>query len=154
MNNRTDWIQNKVRLAWITLSVGVVLMIIGIFAELQYAYLPYNFRIVTGLGILFVGIGIGNLVRYRVALKNKESTRQLIVEERDERTVWIRARAGNRAYGISALLIFIGLMWASFAANGDLPDLAGDVLWFFLAACVVVPFIVYIASIVIDQQKL
>lgn len=44
-------------------------------------------------------------------------------------------------------------MWASFAANGSLPPLAGDALWFFLAACVLVPFGVYVASILIDQRS-
>ena len=99
-------------------------------------------------------MGFGSLIRYGAALKNEGSARRLVVEEADERTVLIRARAGNRAYWASAAFIYIGLMWASFAANGELPALAGNVLWFFLAAAVLVPFGVYIVSFLIDSHNL
>ncbi len=62
----------------------------GIFLEIQYTDLPYDPRIITGLGILFAGIGIGNLVRYRAAMKDGQSARRLTIEERDERTVLIK----------------------------------------------------------------
>lgn len=153
MDNRMKWISTRIRMGWMFLAVGAFIAVVGIFIELQYSYLPYNLRIITGLGILLVGIGIGNLVRYRAALKDEQFARRLTVEERDERTVLIRARAGNRAYWVSAALIYIGLMWASLAVNGGLPDLSGDVLWYFLAAGVVLPFGVYITSILVDQRK-
>jgi hypothetical protein len=79
---------------------------------------------------------------------------RLTVEERDERTVLIRTRAGNRAYWVSTALIYLGLMWVSFAANGSLPALTGNTLWFFLAAGVLIPFGVYITSILVDQRNL
>lgn len=41
----------------------------------------------------------------------------------------------------------------SFAANGNLPALRGDVLWCFLAAAVLMPFGVYVGSILIDQRN-
>jgi hypothetical protein len=76
------------------------------------------------------------------------------VEEHDERTVLIRARAGNRAYWVSTALVYLGLMWASFASSGSLPVLGGDALWNFLAAAVLIPFAVYVASMMVDQRKL
>lgn len=154
MDNRTKWISTRVRLGWMFLAVGAFVSGVGIFIELQHAYLPYNFRIITGLGILLIGIGIGYLLRYRAALKDEQSARRLTVEERDERTVLIRARAGNRAYWISTALFYIGLMWASFAANGSLPALTGNALWLYLAAGVLIPFGVYITSILVDQRNL
>ena len=154
MASRTNWIMSKIRLGWIFLAVGVVIALVGVLFEMVYAEMVYNYRIITGLGILFIGIGIGYVVRYRSALKDEQSARRLSVEERDERTVLIRVRAGNRAYWVSAALIYIGLMWASFAANGDLPDLAGDTLWFFLAGCVLIPFGVYVASLLVDERNL
>jgi hypothetical protein len=126
----------------------------GIIMEISYAYVPFNFRIITGLGILLVGVGVGYLVRYLHALKDEQSARRLTAEERDERTVLIRARAGYRAYIVSAALVYIGLMWTSFAISGSLPALAGDTLWLFLAACVLIPFWVYIGSILNDQKKI
>jgi hypothetical membrane protein len=153
MDNRTKWISNNIRMGWIFLAAGVFAALVGIFIERQYSYLPYNLRIVTGLGILLAGIGIGYLVRYRGALKDELSAKRLNAEERDERAVLLRARAGNRAYWVSAVLVYGGLMWASFAANGGLPELNGDVLWFFLAASVVIPFGVYIVSLLVDQRN-
>jgi len=154
MNNRTKWISSKIRMGWMFLATGIIVAIMGIFAELQFAYLPYNFRIITGLGILLGGIGVGYLVRYRAALKDEQSAMRLNVEERDERTVLIRTRAGNRAYWVSTALIYLGLMWVSFAANGSLPALTGNTLWFFLAVGVLIPFGVYITSILVDQRNI
>ena len=154
MNNRTKWIRSRIRMGWIFLAAGSIVAIVGIFTELQFAYLPYNFRIITGLGILLGGIGVGYLVRYRAALKDEQSAMRLTVEERDERTVLIRTRAGNRAYWVSTALIYLGLMWVSFAANGSLPALTGNTLWFFLAVGVLIPFGVYITSILVDQRNI
>jgi hypothetical protein len=154
MDNRTKWLTTKIRTGRIFLAAGALVALSGIITELLFASLPYNFRIITGLGILLAGIGIGYLVRYGVALKDEQSARRLNVEERDERSVLIRARAGNRAYWVSSALIYSGLMWASFAANGSLPALMGNALWFFLAAGVLIPFGVYITSILIDQRDL
>jgi hypothetical protein len=125
----------------------------GAWLEFQYLYVANNFCILTGLGILLGGVGIGFVVRYRPALKDTQSARRLNAEERDERTMLIRARAGNRAYWVSAALIYIGLMWVSFSW-ADLPLLGGDALWYYLAACVVIPFGVYIASILLDERSL
>lgn len=154
MDNRTKWIKNRSRMGWLFLAAGAFVAMVGIFAELGFAYLPYNFRIITGAGILLAGIGVGTVVRYGSALKDEKSARRLTVEERDERTVLIRARAGNRAYWVSTALIYIGLMWASFAANGGLPALSGDTLWYFLAAGVLIPFGIYVTSVLLDQRNL
>jgi hypothetical protein len=153
VDNRTKWIKTRIRLGWVFLGVGALVAVGGIFAESQFAGQPFNFRIITGLGILLIGVGVAYLVRYGAALKDEQAARRLTVEERDERTLLIRTRAGNRAYWVSAALAYIGLMWASFAANGDLPALSGDTLWC-LAAAVLVPFSVYILSLLVDQRNL
>jgi hypothetical protein len=153
MNNRKKWIINKINLGWIFLAAGGFLVTAGIIIGRIYSNLPYNFGIITGLGIFLVGIGINNLVLYRKALKNEQIAMQLAVTERDERTIFIRSRAGNRAYWVSTGLVYAGLMWESFAANGNLPALLGNTLWYFLAAAVLVPFGVYASSILIDQHR-
>lgn len=153
MSNSTRWIANRMRLGWIALLAGFLIVSLGILMEIGFSNLPYNLRIVTGLGILLLGAGAGTLLRYRAALKDAQAARRLTAEQRDERTLMIRTRAGSRAYYASAVLVYLGLMWASFALNGDLPPLAGDTLWFFLAACVILPFGVYVASILIDQRS-
>ncbi len=153
MDKRASWIATRVTLGWVFLVAGVIVAFVGILSEVRFSYVPFDFRLITGLGILLAGIGVGFLIRYRSALKDEQSARRLTAEERDERTVMIRNRAGNRAYIVSTALVYSGLMWTSFAANDSLPALAGDVLWFFLAICVVIPFGVYVGSILNDQQK-
>ena len=44
MDNRTKWIRTRIQIGWILLAAGVLVVTAGIFAELQYANLPYNFR--------------------------------------------------------------------------------------------------------------
>ena len=154
MSNYSQWVQQKLRLGWAFLAAGVIVAAAGAWIGSEFAYLPYNFRIITGLGILLAGVGFSFLVRYWHARKNGAEARRVSAAERDERMLLIRARAGNRAFWVSLGLTYTGLMWASFAANGSLPELSGDTLWFFLAGAVLVPFIVYIASIVYDQNRL
>ena len=153
MSDQNNWLYNKIRLGWVLLVGGVMLAIAGVIIGLVYSTLPFDPRIITGVGILLIGIGLGNLVRYRSTGKDAAAIRRMNAEERDERTVLIRSRAGNRAYWVSTALIYTGLMWASFAANGKLPELTGDVLWYFLVISVVLPFIVYVASILSDEHK-
>lgn len=154
MNNKKRWIITKIRMGWVFMTAGVFVVGTGVYAEIQFAYLPYNMRIITGLGILLLGIGIGYLVRYKTALKNEQSTIRVTAEEKDERTMLIRARAGNKAYWVSAAIFYIGLMWASFASNGSLPELTGDAIWYFFSAGVLIPFGVYVVSDLIDQRNL
>ena len=49
-------------------------------------------------------------------------------------------------------MTYIALMWLSFASRGGLPAPTSDGLWYYLAAAVVVPFLVYLTSIIYDQN--
>ena len=152
MDSRMKWIAAKVRLGWTLLVAGVLAGVAGVVAERVYANSPYNYRIITGVGIALTGAGVGYLIRYRAAMKDEQSARRLTAEERDERTVLIRSRAGSRAFWVSTAMVYTGLMWASFAANGGLPALDGDKLWYFLAAATLVPFGVYVGSVIVDER--
>jgi ABC-type uncharacterized transport system permease subunit len=151
MNKQTNWISTKVRTGWFFLGAGIVVGMIGLLAQLRFGIQPYNTRIITGVGIFLAGVGIANIVRYRGALKDEQSARRVTADERDERIVQIRNRAGNRAFLVSVSLTYVGLMWASFADRGELPSLTGDTLWYYLAATVLISFAVYIGGILIDQ---
>jgi hypothetical protein len=39
------------------------------------------------------------------------------------------------------------------SGNGDVPALAGDLLWWYLVSALLVPFAVYAGSITIDEQR-
>ncbi|MEN4013066.1 MAG: hypothetical protein AB1453_07235 [Chloroflexota bacterium] len=154
MSNSTNWIAARVRLGWIMLAAGLLTGFTGAWAPAQFAGLPFNFRIITGVGIFLVGMGAANIVRYRAALKDERSARRITIEEHDERSLLIRHRAGYRAFWAAFVLVYSGLMWVSFAADGSLPEMSADALWYFLAASALIPMGVYILSMVVDERNL
>ena len=153
MTDRTTWLRTRVRAGWLLLALGILVFAASLVLARANPDFPWNLRILGGVGIVAGGLGVGLLVRYRPAISNSEVARRVVVEERDERDVQIRQRAGQRAYWASAILVFVVLMWASFASNGDLPALEGDLLWNCLVIALVVPFFVYIGSVIIDERR-
>lgn len=153
MNNTKNWIEKRLKFGWIMLFIGAIICFVGITSELKITNRPFDFRIITGLGVLFVGIGIGQIVRYRAATKDGVTAKRIAIEERDERSVLIRAKAGNRAYWVAMGLIYILLMWISFASNGRLVYPDENILWYFLALALVLPFGVYLISIIHDERS-
>ena len=151
MNNQQIYVRNRVRVGWGLLILSIILFAAGLVLQFLVV-VPFNTRIVSGLGIFFAGLGLAQILRYRNVQSNPQTAR-LVNEERDERNILIRARAGNRAFWVSIIMIYTALMWLSFASNGSLPIPTLDGLWFFLAAAVVVPLSVYIGSIVYEQNK-
>lgn len=151
MNNHNQWITRQVRLGRILLALGALLAIAGIILPRLAGELGFNTRVITGLGILLLGIGTSYLVRYGAALRDPKTARQMTAE-RDERMQFIRAKAGNRAFWVETALAYALLMWVSQASNGSLPALNDDALWFALAAVVIVPFAVYAGSLAYDQS--
>jgi hypothetical protein len=153
MTDRATWLRTRVRAGWLLLSCGVLVFAASLVLARANPDFPWNLRILGGVGLVIGGLGVGLLVRYRPAISNEEVARRIVVEERDERGVMIRQRAGQRAYWVSAILVYVGLMWASFASNGDLPALEGDGLWNYLAVALLVPLFVYLGSVIVDERR-
>ncbi len=152
MNNRIHWIHRQVRIGWIFLAAGLVVGLAGVLVQRLGAGLTFNPRIITGLGILLVGIGIAYLVRYWAAARDPQAAKQVIIAERDERMRAIRARAGHRAYWVSTGLAYALLMWVSLSQGSSLPPISGDLLWGSLVVVVILPFGVFAANILYDQS--
>ncbi|RPI80663.1 MAG: hypothetical protein EHM41_22275 [Chloroflexi bacterium] len=152
MSNRMKWINRQVRLGWLFLASGLIVGVAGILLPWLVGDLPFNQRIITAVGILLCGCGVGYLMRYGAVRKDDQAARRSISEERGGRTQIIRARAGNRAYWVSAGLAYTGLMWLSFGQSGSLPLPTTDILWYFMAAVVILPFGVYAASLAYDLK--
>ncbi len=152
MNNPQKWISRQARAGRIFLAAGALLFAGGLAAQFLAGDLPFDARILSGLGIFLLGLGISYLIRYQSARRDPQAAGRALREERDERNQMIRARAGNRAYWTSAALGYALLMWLGFASNGSLPALSEDALWYALAGVVVLPFVVFVASLVYDQQ--
>lgn len=153
MEEKTNWINQRKNYSRIFLGSGVAAFVGGISLELLKIKWGFDPRVISGLGIFLLGVSLANYVRYRAAVKNPAAARRVFNEEKDERMVLIRMRAGNRAFWVSITLTYTCLMWESMASNGSLPKLSSDGQWFFLAAAVVIPFAVYIISIIRDQNN-
>lgn len=154
MSNHSQWREKKQRKALALLGAGLLVVLVGAALELWAGGLGFDPRIITGVGIFFLGLGGAQYFNNRVTRGDEVSVARKIAEEKDERLVMIRNRAGNRAFWVSLVLGYAGLLWSSFASNGQLPALEGDVLWFFLAGLVTIPFGVYLISYVygVNQQ--
>lgn len=148
MSDSTGWVEARVRRALILLGAGAVLFLAGGALQRWAPGLPFDARIVSGLGILLLGVGLAQYITYHGARGDPKAASRKMIDERDERNVLLRARAGHRAFWVSLGLGYTGLMWASFAGNGQVPALEGDTLWFFLVALVVIPFGVYLFNYV------
>lgn len=153
MNNPSKWIEQKKKIGWFLLAGGIVAALIGIILPGLVEKLPFNSRIITGLGMMLIALGITNLVRSNALRRDPQTARRVQNEEADERIQSIRAKAGNRAFWVSIVMTYTTLMWLSFAASGSLPEPTPDTLWFILAASVVIPFGVYIVSLVMAQNR-
>jgi hypothetical protein len=153
MTDRMTWLRTRVRAGALLVLIGVVLFAASLAAQQANPDSTFNFRIIGGLGIALAGAGLGVAVKYAAGLRDEAAGRRLVAEELDERSVSIRRRAAARAYWLSAALVFGGLMWTSFASNGQLPAIEGDTLWNFLALATILPFGVYAGSIVLDERR-
>lgn len=153
MHDELAWIRRRVRLGWLLLAIGASVVVVATILSVADLVPGWDVRVVGGLGILLAGLGLALVIRYRSALGDDAAARRAIVEERDERTVQIRTRAGYRAWIVSAVFLWIGLMWASLAGSTNLPVLAGDLLWWFLAVGFAVPFVIYAGSVTLDERR-
>jgi hypothetical protein len=151
MTEQQVYLQNRVRIGWGLLILGIVLFAAGLVLQFLFT-VAFNPRLVSGFGIFVTGMGVALILRYRGVQNNRQAAARLVNEERDERSRLIRARAGSRAFWVSLVMTYAALMWLSFASNGSLPAPSPDGLWFYLAAAVVVPFIVYIGGIVYEER--
>jgi len=151
MNNRMKYIKSQRQWALAAGGLGLLLALLGVALPGLFGDLHFNTRIVTGLGILLMGIGLASWLRYLSLRRDTPEVARMLNERFDERAAVVRLRAGNRAFWVMLPLAYIGLMWVSFAANGSLPPMSEDALWWFLAALVVLPFGVYAVSLALDK---
>jgi hypothetical protein len=152
MDNSTKWLRGKMRTGWILLVGGLLVAVAGILVPRFVGNLPFRPQIFTALGVLLIGAGVAQIVPYAALKNDQPAARRYSAEQRDERSQLLRVQASYRASRVAAILTIGGLMWVSIASFGGLPQLSPDALWYFLAAVVVIPFVVYIGSLIYDEQ--
>lgn len=152
MTDQQGYIQSRMRLGWGLMASGAVLLAAGLVLQ-HIIQVDFNARIISGVGIFIAGMGLAQILRYGAVRKDRQAAARLVNVERDERDSLIRAQAGNRGFWVALVMTYILLMWLSFASSGSLPVPNLDTLWFYLAAAVIVPFLIYVVSIVYDQKN-
>jgi hypothetical protein len=148
-----QWISRQMRLGAAFLAAGLLVGAAGIVLERAGSPPGFDARIITGIGILLLGAGAGTLGRYIAARQDPTAARRIITEEQDERSRHLRAVSGNRAFAVSMVIAYTGLMWISFASNGQVPAPSLDVLWYYLTGAVVAPGGVYLASLLYEHRR-
>lgn len=151
MDSKLNEFEKKLRLAWVLVIAGVLLFVTG---EILRASLPamlFNFKLFSAVGILAFGFGVGNVVRGLTVRNDPQAARRLQIAESDERTRAIQQRAGNAAFLVSFVLNSLVLLVYSGITVVGRPDF--DLLWWVLAALVLVPSIYYVVILVRLEQK-
>jgi len=148
MNKKTDWFVRKKRNALLFMVSGLIVTFSGILFEVFHVSLGFDARLITGSGFLVFGVSFSNWLQYLSAIKDPKTAKREYLAQMDEREIFIRSTAGNRAFWISIVCTYSLLMWESLSSNGSVPQLSDNTLWYWLAAAVVIPFITYIVGII------
>lgn len=152
--NSIDKFKNQQRLFFrLFLIAGIISIAAGIVMERTNLIPGFNPRLITGLGILLLGMSLSAWLRFYSASKRPEEAQRMVVADSDERMTAIKNKAGNRGFWLSLSITYALLMWESVSSNGSLPVLSADARWFWLAAAVVLPMIVYIVGIVQGNRE-
>lgn len=153
MNHIEKYKKQQRMYAWLFLIAGIVCAAAGVALERANLSLGINLRLITGMGILLLGLSLSAWLRFYSAEKRPEAAQRMMAAESDERMTAIKNKAGNRGFWLSLAITYALLMWESVASNGSLPVLSEDARWFWLVAAVVLPMIVYIAGIVQGNRE-
>jgi hypothetical protein len=148
MTNIKKFLERQRSLARIFLIAGLITAAGGAVLERTNVFLGVDPRLVTGLGILLLGLSLACWLKYFNGRKDPQAARRTISAESDERMIVIKNKAGQNGFWVGLAMTYGLLMWESISSNGALPALSDDARWFWLAAAVVLPMLIYIASIV------
>jgi hypothetical protein len=148
MDSMENYTNKHRSFARIFLIAGLIIAAAGVTLESIHLSLGVDPRLITATGILLLGLSLASWVRYLSARRDPQTALRTINAESDERMTAIKNLAGQRGFWVALAITYSLLMWESISSNGALPILTEDGRWFWLAAAVVLPMIVYIASII------
>jgi hypothetical protein len=147
-----EWINRKVRLAWLVFTAAIIIAAIGITLEWQIKPQSFNPKYVTSLGIVLFVLGISRLAMYLPGRRSPQAAVRVAAAVNDERKITIRDRAAYGAYCLTAVLVVIGMFWVGGAEHRGQPFLSADIIWYYLAALFLLPFCFYAVSIIYHQR--
>lgn len=148
MNNNPQYLRKKLLKGALLLGVGVVLFAISLFLKNGLIADSYV-KLMQGIAVFLVFGGAFILIQAYVFKKNPASGRREMVEDLDERKTWIRYRSGNSAFIFGITSTYITLLVVGRTQTSINPDLA----WWVLAGIIILTALVYIVSMVINENK-
>ncbi|GEM_PF-1818439 len=154
MQNKPTNVNRQIILGWLLLGIGGVCFLIGVaFFEIPRLNIIPATKLVSGLGILIAGLGVGQLVKYAPARVSAQTAKRIMIEDQDERLQTIRLRAGNKAFEITSAVSCIGLIvYSSLNVQGESASLY-DGMWYYLVFLFLLSVGVYGISLARYQNK-
>jgi uncharacterized membrane protein len=145
----------QARMALTLFVLGGICILTGIFFD-DIVFSPVmNGKIIMGIGIVLAGLSFAYIVRYIAFRKDPLTAQRMETNERDERTLSIRRRAGNGAFIASMILAGFSLFTYSLVSYPVLAvQIEFDWVWLMLAVQVIVPMLVYITGLVRYEGKM
>ena len=141
-NNKT--FQKEMAKGWVMLVLAIILFLAGVVPPVLGIETFYVPRLAIAFGILVLGWALAILIRYSIARRNAGSMKRAMIEEKDERQLIIRSRAGYDAFFLSIPATSIGLILYS-SISRDLPQ--PDPLWYYMVFMTLLPIVVYIVRV-------
>jgi len=145
----------QARMALTLFVLGGICVLTGIVFDDLVFFPVMNGKIILGIGIVLGGLSFAYIVRYIAFRKDPLTAQRLETNERDERTLSIRRRAGNGAFITSMILAGFFLIIYSLISYPVLAvQIEFDWVWFMLAVQVIVPMLVYITGLIRYEGKM
>lgn len=129
--------------AGLMLGVGIVFFVAGLFTFNNPTFIPY-LHLIQGIGLFLVVMGAWSLFQYWRYQKDPGAQKRARIEGTDERRLWIQYRSGNNAFKAGVSMTYLALLFAGATEK----DLSSDLVWWVLAANVVVTLMVYAVSLI------
>ncbi len=148
MDNKTKFIKTKKMQGILLICAGVILVFPALILNQQMSLQVY-LKLAKGLGLFLILWGIWTLFRTRSYLRNPAVLNQDSIQSTDERSSWIRYRAGSNAFYTGAGLTYLALLVIGVTNKPIDPNLA----WWALAGIVVATLLMYIISLVVYEGK-
>ncbi|HPH96517.1 MAG TPA: hypothetical protein PKW33_17445 [Anaerolineaceae bacterium] len=142
-------LKTQITLGWLALAGGLLLLAAGSLLRLWMPGLALDPRLIAAAGIILFGVGIGQLAKYMIIKKYPKDTRQIVIEEQDERAQTIRLHAASLAFRVTVVAAVAALLLTVFnnLLNPASTALNADLLWPYQVAMVVVPMLAYIGGL-------
>lgn len=122
----------------VTLTLGIVLLAVGIvFSVLDVNLIPNN-KAIIGLSLIPFGVAFAYYIKLSRIKKSPQAMRSIIINENDERLIALRNEADAKAFKILQGTLFLTYMGYTLIVPEDIFESVG---WWILMSLLFISFI-------------